>query len=133
MSENIHKDLMPLYLVGGVAAIAGVFYLLNKNVDKLTATLANNETLQMITDPAKVVEKVAYSAGWSFWDWYDTKYTDPYLAQQAAIEEKKAAQKEAEKRESLNFPTQSADNYNGDFSLSAFMGLGNSHPDTLDY
>jgi hypothetical protein len=79
MTTETHESLMPLYIVGGIAAIGGIFYLLNKNIDKATSALASNKTVQALTDPVNVVEKAAYSTGWDFWDWYDSRVTEPML------------------------------------------------------
>jgi hypothetical protein len=85
MTNDTHESLMPLYLIGGVAIIGGVFWLLNKNINKVSNAIADNKTIQTITDPVGVIDKAAYSVGYDFWEWYDKTVTDPYLDFKAAL------------------------------------------------
>jgi len=107
MAKSIHTELMPLYIIGGLGAIAGVFYLVNKNVDNLTKKLSENKTLEVISDPAKAVEKAVYSAGTDFWDLWDSNVTEPFLRLRENLTpdddtENGAAILEAQRRETEN-------------------------------
>jgi hypothetical protein len=119
MSANIHQDLMPLYVVGGVGVVIGVFYLLNKNVDKLTKTLSENETVQVLSDPVKTIDKAVYQTGFSFWDWYDRTFTEPAILASRAAE----AQKQAESEYAKTWKEKDIGEYAGNYD-PAIYSLG---------
>lgn len=114
MTQPTHNDLMPLYIVGGLGVIAGVFYIVNKNIDKLTAKLDNNKTLEVLSDPAKTVEKMSYDIGLSFWDTWDSNVTEPLARwrQNAEPEPTISAQESVEKYPFIN-----------EFSVADYLGV----------
>lgn len=109
--KSIHENLMPLYLLGGAGVIFGVFYLINKNVDKLTRKLDNNKTVEILTDPIGTVtnatEKASYEVGWSFWDWYDRRFTEPALKEAQA----KVAQQKEEAEYAARYKERDSDSF----------------------
>ena len=121
MTQPTQADLMPLYIVGGLGIIAGVFYVINKNVDKLTAKLDSNKTLEVLSDPVKATEKMAYDVGLSFWDTWDANITEPLIRRNAKPEPTITAQESTEKYPFIN-----------EFSVADYLGVSKPAPKSDD-